>query len=202
MKYNTIIFDLGGVFVDWNPRHFYKNIFATNEEMEYFLEHICTNDWNENQDAGNDSKEATEALVKRHPKYEKFIRMYYSNWEKMLNGTDKEMEKLLKKLKSNPSLRIYALTNWSHEYFPRALELFDFLQMFEGIVVSGVEKTRKPHKEIYEIILNRYNITPTQAIFIDDNKRNLVTSAELGIKSLHFTSHINLEEDLKQLGIL
>ena len=155
---NTIIFDLGGVLVDWRPRFIYENVFDSPEKIDWFLANICTLDWNERQDAGYPIAKAVEEKVKEFPEWEKEIRLYYDNWQDMLRGPIKGTVEIFRQLKKNPSLKFYALTNWSAELFPIALERYDFLHWFDGRVVSGEEMTRKPFAIIYERLLNRYSV--------------------------------------------
>lgn len=199
---NTIIFDLGNVLIDWNPRYVYRKIFDNEEKIDWFFETICTNDWNENQDAGRSLKEATEELIEKYPEYEKEVRAYYGRYEEMLGGAIHETVDIFRSLKESGKFRIYALTNWSAETFPVALQRYDFLKWFDGIVMSGEEKTRKPFPEIYVILLNRFNVDPSEAIFIDDNLRNIKGAEAVGIKGIHFQSSRQLSQALKQLGIL
>lgn len=199
---NTIIFDLGGVLIDWNPRYVYRTIFKTEEEIDWFFENIATHDWNENQDAGYPLDAATEDLIKKHPDWEKEIRAYYGRWEEMLGGPIQETVDIFKDLKQKPDLKTYALTNWSAETFPIALERYDFLHWFDGRVVSGEEKTRKPFHEFYQRLLNRYQVNPAEALFIDDNLRNVKAAEELGIRGVHFHSPAQLKKKLVQLSII
>ncbi len=201
-KIDTIIFDLGGVLIDWNPEYVYLEVFnGDQKKVDWFLNNICTSDWNVEQDAGRTFKEATDFLVNQYPEYEEWIRIYYDRWEDMLLGPIPETVTLLNKLKEINSHRLYALTNWSDEAFPVALERYDFLQHFEGIVVSGTEKTRKPFSKIYEIILERYQIDAQKSIFIDDNFDNVVAAQKLGINGIHFKSTKQLGEELVKLGV-
>ena len=200
--YNTIIFDLGAVLIDWNPDYLYKKLIANDQERKWFLENICTPDWNEEQDSGRPLKEATEMLIEKHPGEETMIRAYYERWEEMLNGPIEGTVEIFKLLKEKNLMQLIALTNWSSETFPIALGKYDFLHWFHGRVVSGEEKTRKPFKGIYETLIKRYSVIPSEAIFIDDNKRNLIPAEELGITALHFTSPERLQKDLLSLGIL
>ena len=197
----TVIFDLGGVLIDWNPDYLYKTIFDSEEEMKWFYDNICTPDWNEEQDAGRDLNEGTELLVKKFPEHEHYIRAYYSRWEEMLNGPIHDTVEIFKELKSSGSYQLLALTNWSHQTFPIALERFDFLHWFDGKVVSGEEKTRKPFLDIYEMVINRYHVDPASAVYIDDNARNLVPARELGMAAIHFKNPAQLKLDLKELGV-
>ena len=202
-KIKNIIFDLGGVLIDWNPEYVYlKEFLGDRKKMEWFFEEICTMDWNENQDAGYPIKKATEERVKMFPQHEKLIRMYYGRWEEMLGDSISETVVILNKLIKKGDYRITALTNWSAETFPVALERFNFLQQFEGIVVSGTEKMRKPFPEIYKLTLDRFGFKAKESLFIDDNLRNIEAAAEMGIQTIHFISPTDLEFSLKEKAIL
>ena len=199
----NIIFDLGGVLIDWNPDYVFLKVFKGDKlKLKEFYEKVCTFEWNENQDAGYPLDKATEDRIKIFPEYEDQIRMYYGKWEEMIGGEIKEVVTILKNLVRENNFRVLALTNWSAETFPIALKKFDFLHLFEGIVVSGTEKTRKPFSDIYEIILNRYNLIATESIFIDDNIRNIKAANKFGIKTIHFKDPLQLKTDLEISGIL
>ena len=199
----NIIFDLGGVLIDWNPDYVFLKLFKGDKlKLKEFYEKVCTFEWNENQDAGYPLDKATEDRIKIFPEYEDQIRMYYGKWEEMIGGEIKEVVTILKNLVRENNFCVLALTNWSAETFPIALKKFDFLHLFEGIVVSGTEKTRKPFSDIYEIILNRYNLIASESIFIDDNIRNIKAADKFGIKTIHFNDPLQLKTDLKIIGIL
>ena len=198
----TIIFDLGGVLIDWNPEYLYLDIFGGDRvKMNAFFELVCTMDWNENQDAGYPLAQATEDRIALFPEYEILIKKYYGQWEEMLGEAISGSVQVLKKLIENPNFRVVALTNWSAETFPVALKRFDFLHWFEGIVVSGTEKTRKPYSEIYQITLDRFNIVPSEALFIDDNLRNIKGAKTLGINGIHFSTPEELIKELNNFKI-
>lgn len=199
---NTIIFDLGAVLIDWNPDYMYRTIFADEQEMRDFLTNVTTSDWNEEQDAGRTLQEGTDLLVSQHPQHEANIRAFYGRWIEMLGDAFEGTVEIFKELKDSNRYKIYALTNWSAETFPMAQQKFDFLNWFDGIVVSGAEKMRKPTPEFYHILLNRYNVNPQEALFIDDNYRNILAAEKLGINCIHFTSSEQLREDLLVKGIL
>ena len=199
---NTIIFDLGAVLIDWNPRYMYRTIFSSEAEMEKFLAEITTSDWNEEQDAGRALQEGTEMLVKQFPEHEENIRAFYSRWHEMLGEAFHDTVEVLRQLKDSRKYRLYALTNWSAETFPVALARFEFLNWFDGIVVSGAEKMRKPAPEFYHILLDRYDVKAEEAIFIDDNYRNILAAEKIGINCIHFTSAQELEEELRALNLL
>lgn len=199
---NTIIFDLGNVLIDWNPRYVYRHIFDNDEKIDWFFATICTNEWNEMQDAGRSLQEATEELVVKHPEYEKEVRAFYGRWEEMLGGAIQETVEIFQSLKRQNKFRFYALTNWSAETFPVALQRYDFLKWFDGIVMSGEERTRKPFPDIYRILLNRYQVDPSRAIFIDDSLRNIKGAEVVGINGIHYQSPHQLREALENLELL
>ncbi|WP_431212664.1 HAD family hydrolase [Puia sp. P3] len=200
--FDVLVFDLGGVLVDWNPEYLYKNIFPSDEERKWFLSTICTLDWNEEQDAGRSLQEGTDHLVKKFPEHEAAIRAYYDRWKEMLGGPIHETVEIFRELKEKTSLRLYALTNWSAETFPVALELYEFLHWFDGRLVSGEEKIRKPSPEIYQRLAERFRIDPTKAIYVDDNLRNVVPAQQLGFHGIHFRSPQQFREELVGLGVL
>ncbi|MBT8310221.1 MAG: HAD family phosphatase [Flavobacteriaceae bacterium] len=199
---NAIIFDFGGVLIDWNPEYVFLDVFKGDRvKMKWFFDEICTMDWNENQDAGYPIAKATEERVALFPEHEDLIRMYYGRWVEMLGGQISESVEILKALIDSKKYKVVGLTNWSHETFPIALERFDFLHWFKGIVVSGEEKTRKPFPEIYETVLSRFNLTAEKSLFIDDNLRNIKGAEALGINGIHFMSPAKLIQQLKDYNI-
>lgn len=200
-KIETIIFDLGGVLIDWNPRYLYRKLFQTEEEVTWFLENICTSEWNDQQDGGRSFDEATEELVARHPEWEEPIRAWYGRWQETIQGRVPGTVEILEKIKQTEQYRLYALTNWSADTFPWALNNFDFLHWFEGIVVSGIEKDRKPFSSFYHILLNRYTIDPAKALFIDDNVKNIEGAKAVGIHTIHFQHSEGLQDELQRFGI-
>ena len=200
-NFETIIFDLGGVLIDWNPRYVYRQIFKTEQEVEWFLENVTTSEWNENQDAGYPLHQATEELIAKHPEWEPEITAYYGRWLEMLGDAIHETSEILHQLKQKGKYKLYALTNWSAETFPHALERFEFFKLFDGIVVSGQEKMKKPSPEFYKILLSRYHLDPAKTIFIDDSLRNVQGAEAVGITGVHFHNPSQLKEELERKGI-
>ena len=199
---NTIIFDLGGVLIDWNPRYLYRKIFSTEEEITWFLENVCTPEWNDHQDGGRTFEEATNELIAKFPDHESAIRAWYGRWQETIGGRIHETVELLEEIKASKKYKLYALTNWSAETFPWALANFDFLHWFDGIVVSGVEKTRKPFPEFYQILFDRYQINPAQAIFIDDNIKNVEGALKIGLPTIHFQSAEQTKRELVKAKVI
>jgi 2-haloacid dehalogenase len=199
-KIKSVVFDLGGVLIDWNPRHLYRKVFDNEEEMEWFLSEICTYEWNLQQDGGKTFSEATAELSALHPHLSDKIALYYGRWEEMLGEEIKGSAEILLKLKSD-GMPLYALTNWSHEAFPVALERYGFMTQFDGIVVSGYEKLLKPDHAIYRVLMERYSINPAESVYIDDNKHNADAAAELGFHAIHFLTSEQLRDELRSLGL-
>ncbi|MFK7922018.1 MAG: HAD family hydrolase [Bacteroidia bacterium] len=196
---DTIIFDLGGVLIDWNPRYMYRKIFEDETKMEDFLASVTTHDWNELQDGGRSLSDATELLVSQQPEWEAEIRAFYDRWEEMLGGPIFGTLELLDTLKRSGRYRMLALTNWSAETFPVALERYDFLGWFEGILVSGQENLKKPDVKIYQLMIERYQLDPSKTLFIDDSERNIKGARRVGLNTIHFQSPMQLREKLSDI---
>ena len=200
MAIKNIVFDFGGVLIDWNPRYFYKNVFSDQSEMESFLRDICNPQWNMKTDEGCTFSEATKELQNQHPEYSSEIEMYHKNWEIMIRGEIIEHTSLLEILKTK--YRLFGLTNWSAEAFPVVFEKYPFFRKFEGIIVSGKEKMVKPNREIYELLLTRYGLLAEESLFIDDNFSNIETAKELGFFTIHLNGDHILMEQLLKIGLL
>ena len=202
MEIKNVVFDLGGVLVDWNPRYLYRKIFSSEEQIEEFLSNVCTMEWNAQQDAGRTMVEATEILVNKFPDRQDEIRAYYQRWTEMFDGHIQGTLDILNRLKEKDQHRLLALTNWSGETFPTARKLFPFLSLFEGIVVSGDEKLIKPDHRLYQILFERYQIDPQDSVFIDDSLPNVKSAKQLGMTALHFDNSDKLAVELSTLGII
>ena len=202
MEIKNVVFDLGGVLVDWNPRYLYRKIFSSEEQVEEFLSNVCTMEWNAQQDAGRTMVEATEILVNKFPDRQGEIRAYYQRWTEMFDGHIQGTLDILNMLKEKDQHRLLALTNWSGETFPTARKLFPFLSLFEGIVVSGDEKLIKPDHRLYQILFERYQIDPQDSLFIDDSLPNVKAAKQLGMTALHFDNSDKLAVELGALGII
>lgn len=197
----AVVFDLGGVLIDWNPEYLYRKIFPSDEKMRTFLATVCTPDWNEEQDRGRSLREGTDLLIRDFPGYEQEIRAFYGRWEEMLGGAIEGTVDILRQLKEEKRVPLYALTNWSHETFPIVLERFEFLQWFDGIVVSGREGSRKPFPEFFQVLLDRFKLAAPQSLFIDDNLRNLEGARVVGFKTIPFTSPEELRKSLASFSL-
>jgi len=196
LKTDTIIFDLGGVLIDWNPRYLYRQIFEDEEEMEWFLSEVCNSDWNVQQDGGRTFEDGIAQLAPDYPKYKNQISAYYERWSEMLGGPITETVQLLEELKKDNNHRLIALTNWSSQTFPIAQQRYEFLKWFEKILVSGEEKMKKPDHEIYRLLIDRYNIVPENAVFIDDSLPNVEGAKGAGLQAIHYTNTDRLREEL------
>lgn len=200
MPAKTIIFDFGGVLVDWNPRYLYKKIFSSETEMEWFLSNVCTPEWNQAMDAGKPFAEGIAELCERFPGFKEQISAFYDRWPEMLGGEITAGVGVLSELKAG-GYRLYGLTNWSAETIPVAYSRFDFLRKLDGIVVSGEEKVIKPDPEIFRILLKRYHLKPEDCIFIDDNQQNTEAADALGFETVLFSDATDLRNRLRSAKI-
>ncbi|NLZ19985.1 MAG: HAD family phosphatase [Bacteroidales bacterium] len=195
---NNIIFDFGGVLVDWDPRRVYVPYFGDADKAESFLTEVCTYEWNAQVDAGRLIKDVTEEQVARFPQWEKEVRMYFDHWIDMMGGTIPGMEQLVRELKTQ-AYRVWGLTNWSWETFPLIRDRYPVFSLFDGIVVSGKEKTVKPHPEIFHILLDRYGLKAAESVFIDDNAANVAGAEAVGIRAILFEGADKLRGQLQDL---
>ncbi len=196
-----VIFDLGGVLIDWDPRHLYRKLFADEAAMEAFLTDVCTPEWNLRQDEGRPFAEGVAELVARHPEHREMIEAYHARWREMLAGALEDTVAILAELNARGQ-PLYALSNWSAETFPHARERFDFLGWFRGLVISGEEGVGKPSPAIFHLLFQRYSIDPAEAVFIDDVPANVTAARAVGLEALRFTSAGALRVDLGRLGVL
>lgn len=185
----NIIFDYGGVLLDWNPHYLYDPYFGDVEKAEWFLNNICTYEWNAQHDNGKPIVEGTAELVAEHPEWEREIRLYYDDFMKMMGGQIPGMEELVKGLKVN-GYRVFGLSNWSVETFALVRPVYPVLNLMEDMVISGVEKVMKPDHRIFELALNRFGIKAEETIFLDDNPANVQAACELGIKGILFNKNM------------
>ena len=196
-KINTIIFDFGGVLVDWNPHYLYDSYFGDTKKTDYFLMNICTPKWNAQMDGGKPFADGIAEKIAEHPEYEKEIRMYWTDWEQMMGKQIDGMQELLQELKT-AGYHIYGLSNWSAETFYQVRNDYPIFDLLEGFVLSGEEKCLKPEPQIYTILLDRYQIEPDTALFFDDNIDNVEGAKAVGIHGIQFVS---AEQIRKELGL-
>lgn len=197
----TIVFDLGGVLIDHDPRYLYRKLLPSEEAVSKFLTDVCHHDWNKMQDAGRSLSEATAERIARFPDHSELIEAYYGRWEEMLNGEIEGTVQIFEELRcfGRP---IYGLSNFSAETFVTAQKQYAFLDWFEGIVVSGEDKLIKPDARIYQLLLERYELNSRDLIFIDDRRDNIAMAQSLGFIGIHFTSPKALRASLVSLGAL
>ena len=197
----TVVFDLGGVLIQWDPRHLYRKLFDSPDEMESFLAEVTTADWNAQQDAGRPWAEAVETLVAEHPERRELIEAFHLRWPEMLAGEIPGTVDVLTELRA-AGIRLVALSNWSAEMFPFARARFDFLSWFEGIVISGEVGVNKPDRRIFEHLVERFGIEPAAALFVDDSPANIDAARALGFRAIQFTNATALRRELVRLGLL
>jgi 2-haloacid dehalogenase len=197
----TVVFDLGGVLIEWDPRRMYRTLFDDDAEMEHFLTEVCTPAWNLEQDRGRPLEEATSALVAEFPDRRDLIEAFYRRWIDMLGDPIWGTVEIVDELRT-AGIRLVALTNWSHETFPAARPRMTFLDHFDGVLVSGEVKLIKPDPAIFELLMSRHDIDPAAAVFIDDSPANVATAASLGFDAIHFVSAAQLRAELTARGVL
>jgi 2-haloacid dehalogenase len=196
------IFDLGGVLIDWNPRYLYRKLFAGDESgMEQFLTTICTHSWNTQQDAGRSFAEGCASLKSIHPHAGALIDAWFERYDEMLAGPIQGTVDILSDLRSR-GVPLYALSNWSTETFPFARKRFEFLNWFQGIMLSGVVGLVKPDPRFYDLFLKTFSIDPARAVYIDDLKRNVDAAAGFGMRGILFTDPLALRAALSQSGFM
>lgn len=194
-----VIFDLGGVLVDWSPYYLLRDYFASDGEVAEFLKRIDHDRWNHRHDQGRSLKEGVNELIEKFPEYREALSAYHDRWPAMLKGTFTGTENLLYKMNDH-GVELYALTNWCHETFHFAKERFQFLDCFDDIVVSGVEGVAKPDASIYEILLDRNHLQASQCLFIDDKLENIETGRSLGLRCVHYQNTEQLRSELLEAG--
>lgn len=200
---DTVVFDLGGVLIDWDPRRLYRTIFTgpqAEAQMERFLADVCTPEWNAEQDRGRTLAEATATLVAKHPDQAELIEAYYGRWDEMLGQPIEGTVRVAQALKRG-GLRLVALSNWSAETFPRARRRMAFLDEFDGVLISGAVGLIKPDPEIFELVATRHSIDPARAVFVDDSPKNVAAAAEAGFDAIEFQSPDQLRRELAVRGL-
>jgi 2-haloacid dehalogenase len=197
----AVVFDLGGVLIDWDPRHLYRSIFDGEEEMEAFLSTVCTPEWNAELDRGRSFEEMVELLRSEHPERRDQIEAYHLRWDEMLGESFEGSVRILRELHS-AGYPLYALTNWSAETFHIAPERYGFLSLFEEIVVSGEVGVVKPDPRIYELLVERTGLEPCRTVFVDDLGENVRVAKEHGFIGVLFQEPGQLRRDLTDLGLL
>lgn len=197
----AVVFDLGGVCIDWNPRYLYRTLFDGDDAaMERFLAEVCSPDWNAQLDAGRPWAEAVDTLSRQYPESRSYIEAFHERWSEMLGGAIPGTVEILEALR-DAGIPLFALSNWSAETFPIARPRYPFLEWFDGIVISGVEGIRKPDPRIYRLLLDRHGLRPETTVFVDDVAENVVAAEAIGMVGLLFRDGDGLRRDLAGLGL-
>ncbi len=198
----AIVFDLGGVLIDWNPRYLYRKMFNGDEqEMAYFLSAVCPMDWNETMDAGKPFAQAVQERIDLFPQYEPYIRAYHGRWVEMVGGEIEETIPVLARVKER-GYPLFALSNWSAETFALVKNRFQFLDWFDEVVISGEVGAAKPDRKIFDVFLQRVGRPANHCLFIDDNKRNIEAAQMLGFQTIHFTGAQKLHAQLLSSNLI
>ena len=193
----NIVFDFGGVLVDWNPHHLYDNYFGSEEKATWFLENICLYSWNLQMDGGKPFAEGVAELSALHPEWAEAIEVYHTRWVEMIGGEVEGTAELVRRLKA-AGYGVYGLTNWSMETYPMIRDSYEVFSLFDGVVVSGEEHLLKPQREIYECLLERYGLQAAESVFIDDNADNVAGAEAVGMEAIRFENAHQAERELKE----
>ena len=200
-KSQLIVFDLGGVLIDWNPRYLYRQLILDEAAMERFLTEVCTPDWNAQQDGTRTFAAGIAELVAQHPAQSALIEAYFTRWPEMVSGAVEGTVNILREVIAARQ-RVCALSNWSAETYPHAEKRFDFLHWFEFVAVSGRLGFMKPDHEIFDYVVEKSGVPAAQCLFIDDAPGNVKAARDLGWQTIHFTSPEALRDELVQRGLL
>jgi 2-haloacid dehalogenase len=197
----AVVFDLGGVLLDWNPRYLYRKLFDDEAEMERFLDEVCTMEWHHAHDLGIPPEQTVPPLIAEHPEYAEHIWAWPERSEEMLSGPIEESVEILSALKEQ-GVPLYALTNMETWTYPGRRDRYPFLRWFDGTVVSGFERVAKPDPRIFELLLDRFDLTAASTLFIDDSAKNVATARDMGLQGIEFESPAALRDALVAAGLL
>lgn len=201
-KKPIIIFDFGGVLLDWNPYYLYGKYFDEDfSAIDRFMEEINFKAWNLEQDKGRSFSTAVAEMTSRFPHYSELIKAYDAEWESMISGPLPGMVDLLRDLKKSDFI-LYGLSNWSQEKFESVRCKYSFFSYFDDIVISGKEKITKPDPKIFQILLELIQVPASECLFIDDALSNIETAVSLGFNVIHFSTPELLRSQLVELSII
>lgn len=193
------VFDIGNVLIAWDPRNLYRKLFDDHQEMESFLETVCTDAWNLEQDRGRSFADAVALLARDFPGYADHIRAYDERWHEMIPGAIDESVAILQTLRETCP-RVFAITNFNQGKFKEAQKRFPFLEVFDDVVVSGDEKLLKPDPAIYEVLFRRQGVKPSDCAFVDDSAKNVAAARAVGMHAIHFQNPLQAREEFRALG--
>jgi 2-haloacid dehalogenase len=196
----AVVFDIGGVLLDWDPRHLYRNLIADPAGLADFLGRVCTPRWHLAHDLGADTEESCRELAAAHPELADLIMAWSWRSEEMIAGQIDAGVAVLASVKAT-GLCCLALSNMEADKFAQRKARYPFFGYFDGCVISGVEGVAKPDRRIFEILLARYDLESAATVFIDDTAANVEVARDLGMLAITYTTAAQLREDLRNLGI-
>ena len=197
---DAVVFDIGGVLLDWSPTYLYADLIPDEKERTHFLTNVATPAWNHKQDEGRPWAEAVAELTSLHPEHAEWIEAYDTGWLKMVKGVFEDTAAVLTELQA-AGVPTYALTNFSADKWEVAKDAFAVLRHFDGEIVSGVEKIAKPEEKIYRILLERFELDPARTFYTDDMAYNVDGARAVGLDAEVFTGAANLRAQLRDRGL-
>jgi len=195
----VLIFDLGGVVLDWNPRHLFRKLIPDEAAREWFLTEVCSPAWNLQMDRGKPSAEAVAELSARYPDRAALISAYWERWPEMLGGLIPDTSELITEL-ADSGRELYAISNFPGEVWPATMEAFPVLHRFKDIVISSFVGVCKPDARIFVLALRRFGVVAEDCLFIDDVAANVAGAKAAGIEAVQFTSAAELRRLLAAAG--
>lgn len=198
---DAVVLDIGGVLLDWDPRHLFRRLIPDETDREWFLSEVCGPGWNRRQDEGRPWADAVAQAVGDHPEWERWIRAYDERWIETVAGLYQDTVEVLRDLRAGAT-PVFALTNFSEEKWALACEHYDVLTSFDGVVVSGRERLAKPDPAIYRVLVERFSVEPARTFFTDDVQQNVDAALAVGLDAERFTGAGRLREQLTSRGVL
>jgi 2-haloacid dehalogenase len=199
-RITAVVFDIGGVLLDWNPRHLYRQLIDDPADMEDFLGQVCTPEWHLAHDLGADTEQSCAELASRHPEYAELIMAWAHRSEDMIAGQIDEVVDILAEVKGL-GLDCYALSNMEPDTFELRSQRYPFFAMMDGYVISGIERVAKPDRKIFDILISRYGLDPRATVFVDDSPDNVAAAGEAGLVAIRYRTPGQMRSDLRDLGV-
>lgn len=197
----AVVFDLGGVLIDWRRELLYQQLIPDADRRDWFLDNVCSLEWNAEGDRGRPFSELIAERTARFPDQAELIAAYWDRWDEMAGPAIGDTVQILTELQAR-GVPTYALTNWSAQTLPRVRHRYGFLETFDGMVVSGEEGIIKPDPAIFRLLCERFDLSPRESFFVDDSAANVEAAAALGFVAHRYADPRTLRAALADAGLL